>query len=546
MKKLSYLFFAFFFLFSMISCGGSDNSTETETENGVSVSLKGATLTDISAMSVEIFDLTGTTVFTKSFQGNELRAAMSISGIKPVKHATLIIKCYSHDDVNNAKWFGRATGLDFNNGVTTSVDITLYPTSKQSKEFYFSDLGTGRFGHTNKLLPDGRILVAGGFSSCSQTGKCSASKSVEIIDLETGTSETLKDLTYPRGMHSAIALKDGSVLFIGGFESFGTNLQETAFDGYPQLPYTMTKHVAVIEKYMPSYPSHNKQKNGFGTIVENVSLPQTNMTLPFKDFQTVLVQELSNEDIITSINNNSLRQTVVFLAGGIDENETPSNKIYKFTINDGNDLSISEAVELPENSDPMILPTLIYDKENDLLIAAGGRPAAAESYVSQINDSANENWEGKENNNIFFTKAVLVNGSMYTFSGYNLNPENTLEPLSYMNLKDKTVKNISGTLRIKNSEQIILFPEIIADTKNYHFLILGGLNAEDAYQVVDMVTLENYGELYHTMPDSRIMPNSIIVPAEFTGNKPLLIITGGISTLSSVASGNQKIEANIF
>ncbi|RME76744.1 MAG: hypothetical protein D6776_00750, partial [Planctomycetota bacterium] len=76
-----------------------------------------------------------------------------------------------------------------------------------------------RQGHTATRLPDGRVLIAGGF------GKVGAGvtihRSTEIWDPATGRFSPGPDMITPRSGHVAVVLADGDVLLAGG-ESVGT------------------------------------------------------------------------------------------------------------------------------------------------------------------------------------------------------------------------------------------------------------------------------------------------------------------------------------
>jgi N-acetylneuraminic acid mutarotase len=84
------------------------------------------------------------------------------------------------------------------------VTHTWTPTGKMS---------TGRFSHVANLLPDGRVLVVGGFVT---TGD---STSAELFDPATGTWSPASGTFYPRvgGMHRGTTLRDGSVVITGGY-----------------------------------------------------------------------------------------------------------------------------------------------------------------------------------------------------------------------------------------------------------------------------------------------------------------------------------------
>lgn len=74
-------------------------------------------------------------------------------------------------------------------------------------------LSTGRFSHVANLLPDGRVLVVGGFVT---TGE---SNSAELFDPATGTWSPASGTFYNRvgGMHRGTTLRDGSVVITGGY-----------------------------------------------------------------------------------------------------------------------------------------------------------------------------------------------------------------------------------------------------------------------------------------------------------------------------------------
>lgn len=69
-----------------------------------------------------------------------------------------------------------------------------------------------RSHHSATLLPDGRVLVAGGFGEDGSTGLASA----EVFDPDTGTWSTTDALSEARGRHLGVSLDDGRVLVTGG------------------------------------------------------------------------------------------------------------------------------------------------------------------------------------------------------------------------------------------------------------------------------------------------------------------------------------------
>ena len=74
-------------------------------------------------------------------------------------------------------------------------------------------LAQPRAEHTATLLPDGRVLVVGGFDVRQQD---SSTSTAEIWDPDTDTFSLTGSLAEPRKSHTATLLPDGRVLVVGG------------------------------------------------------------------------------------------------------------------------------------------------------------------------------------------------------------------------------------------------------------------------------------------------------------------------------------------
>jgi hypothetical protein len=74
------------------------------------------------------------------------------------------------------------------------------------------NLNEAREQHTATLLPDGKILVAGGYDYNVQRSVTSA----EVYDAASATWTNSRSLVYPRSGHTATLLADGTVLVVGG------------------------------------------------------------------------------------------------------------------------------------------------------------------------------------------------------------------------------------------------------------------------------------------------------------------------------------------
>ena len=101
-----------------------------------------------------------------------------------------------------------------------------------------------REDHTATLLPDGRVLVAGGTTGTSAVaarGVTLASirtvaappealKTAELFDPATGTFSPTGSMTTARASHTATALLDGRVLFVGAGDVYPSDTSAELYD----------------------------------------------------------------------------------------------------------------------------------------------------------------------------------------------------------------------------------------------------------------------------------------------------------------------------
>jgi hypothetical protein len=90
------------------------------------------------------------------------------------------------------------------------------------------DLTPARVGNTATLLPNGRLLIAGGWDN--SRGSNTTLASTELYDPASGISTATADLATARGGSTATLLPDGRVLIVGGGNSTGIVASAELYD----------------------------------------------------------------------------------------------------------------------------------------------------------------------------------------------------------------------------------------------------------------------------------------------------------------------------
>jgi len=92
------------------------------------------------------------------------------------------------------------------------------------------NLSTARFSHTATLLPNGKILVTGGVTGFFPGGFCPCkdfvTNSAELYDPATGTWSFTGNLSTERAHHTGTLLQNGKVLVAGGTDRTWTDIGE--------------------------------------------------------------------------------------------------------------------------------------------------------------------------------------------------------------------------------------------------------------------------------------------------------------------------------
>lgn len=110
---------------------------------------------------------------------------------------------------------GGELGRAGNTTSATTPSAELYDATTNSWRA-LAPAASSRSGHTASLLPDGRVLIVGGFSVAADGAPAQAVATTEIYDPATNSWSSTGSLTLARSGHTATVLPDGRVLVVGG------------------------------------------------------------------------------------------------------------------------------------------------------------------------------------------------------------------------------------------------------------------------------------------------------------------------------------------
>jgi hypothetical protein len=106
--------------------------------------------------------------------------------------------------------------------IDATATITVLPEAKPGTFINTGSMTTARGPFTATLLHDGRVLIAGGDNSIVTGDGKSSPSTAEIYDPATGAFTATGNLTASRYGQSAVTLRDGRVLLVGGYVCIGT------------------------------------------------------------------------------------------------------------------------------------------------------------------------------------------------------------------------------------------------------------------------------------------------------------------------------------
>ncbi len=547
MKKGLLVLLSAVFSVLLLSCGGDSSFTMSDKEGKrefhVTIAdcshdgmITGSTLDKIGYLSVRVMDSDGKEkLWGQSFASDQIESGMEISGIPDVVGGLLVITAYKKGDNNNPVWLGRVSNVSFKKGKTTNISVVLYPIDG-SITCMPERLKIGRFGHSATRLPDGRILVAGGFVSATGEGGHTvwqATDTAEILDVETGSVELLDvHLKQPRAMHTAFALPDGSVILVGGVRKM--SMLPITVSGYGSFPITYKLPVTSVERFKPPYPKYNLLMNDIGTptgaTAENIVLDDPHF-YPYQSYYTV------------KINDSHYR---VYIAGGLKNDgtsEVPVGTVSVLDVSfDAGSGAVTAVVSDFGAGDPSLLPAVSGNASS--VIVAGGRPDGIA--VGQKFSPQPEAW-GTSMKNVIGTTLVSTDSGAYAFGGMELEKDSTADDLSF-----KDVTSVYEMLPGSSAERTgsLLFNTIFSDIvylpSLHRFVIQGGAlsllhemndprqqgaklapgQAHNIALLLDINSFKGTTEGYRLMKYDRMLSRTVVI------NESTLLTIGGVTGLS--------------
>ena len=263
-----------------------------------------------------------------------------------------------------------AGGYDNNPGYFNSAEIydpatgTWSPTGSMNKTGIYAQ---GRSGHTATLLPNGKVLVAGGVSHNAWNGMTVYNSDSELYDPAKGTWSGTGSMKNDHYHHTATLMLNSKVLVAGGITAGGNSVITAEF--YDPITQTWS-----------STGSMNMGRYGFtATLLPNGRALAVG---PYTNTVELFTQESGTWSYTGSLSIDRAGQTAtllsdgqVLVAGGIKQNGSVqcSAELYDYATGSWNPTGSMSNVRGGHTA--ILLP-------NGQVLVAGGGVASAELYTS--------------------------------------------------------------------------------------------------------------------------------------------------------------------
>ena len=196
----------------------------------------------VVATSIEETSLTASSTVTVTTSSSGFTPTGSLHEARGLHTATLlpdnkVLLAYG----SNSNAYTKTTGYV---GLTS---IEVYDAGTGTFTEIVGDNGAGIFGHTATLLPNGKVLLAGGFvNSVWDYSGSTSDNGTTLYDSATGVFSGTGNMTANRGGHTATLLANGKVLIAGGADQnpTGTGLASAELYDPSTGTFTQTESMA--------------------------------------------------------------------------------------------------------------------------------------------------------------------------------------------------------------------------------------------------------------------------------------------------------------
>ncbi|MSM40704.1 MAG: hypothetical protein GJT30_13900 [Geobacter sp.] len=133
--------------------------------------------------------------------------------------------CRMRRGYGNAGWRSRFSVMLRLVLISATIFCGLPTPQAPAKTFsHMAEMGSTRYGHSVTLLPNGKVLIAGGYNDAS------CLRTAEIFDPESGSITPTRNMVAARMDHTATLLANGKVLILGGRNGTATVNTAEIFD----------------------------------------------------------------------------------------------------------------------------------------------------------------------------------------------------------------------------------------------------------------------------------------------------------------------------
>ncbi|HOW52010.1 MAG TPA: kelch repeat-containing protein [bacterium] len=539
MTNRFFLLFVTIISMLVLSCGGDDASDQVGGDDSqIALTLLAAECPDyiggsnikeqLGSLAVQFYTEAGTLVKVNgknavSLSDDNLSDEVKVTGIPDINNARVVFSGFEKNNVSSPKWRGVVRGVDFKKGKETVVSVVLYPVYGMG--CFPQTLLSPRFGHAVTELPDGRLLVSGGFTETSN-GVWQATDKVELLDPESGTVDQLTAMKEYRAFHVAVALPDGRVVITGGVKELDMKaLDMTDESGYPDLPLTFKTSPVGVELYTVNLAKKNQRPDGVvdASTVEYIDLSDDKF-FPFQSYAYVRSDEETGAGTI-------------FMVGGVKDGAGLPN-IYGVEISVGEDQKVTATVNQynSTNTETFVAP-LVAAAGTDRVFVLGGHPKTSSKFAHLISAGTLEEWSGNAPNLFFGSIAAdTVNNIVVAASGLELPKDATAFSMngnSYrFNLSDST-----------GSEGPLFWGtwlhDMVFNGTDGYFSVVGGvggfdttaanIEANNFLEHVSIDTMDFNDTAYEYIKVKRALHRTVV-----TADK-MMYITGGIEDIKGTA-----------